>query len=111
MQQLQALEDVKQSIAEHPLTLLILKTRQCGVCEAVQAKADALLQNQFSNINGIYLYVEDAPESAAEFLAFSSPLLLLFYEGKEVYRAARFILFDELEHILSQYYELLNFPS
>jgi len=111
MQQLQHLVDVKQSISKHPLTMLILKTRQCGVCQSVQAKAAALLHNQFDSINGIYLYIEDAPESAAEYLAFSSPLLLLFYEGKEVYRAARFIRFDELEHILSQYYELLSPPS
>lgn len=104
MHQLMNLNDVKQTIGEKPLVLMVIKTGQCRVCESVQAKAAIMLESH-KDITGIYVYMEDAPDAASEYLAFAAPTVLLFYEGKEVYRAARFVRLDELEYVLTQYEE------
>ncbi|MFS0554920.1 hypothetical protein [Brevibacillus sp. 179-C 1.1 NHS] len=44
--------------------------------------------------------IEKAPFISGEFLVFTAPTILLFADGKEVFRQARFISFDELERVL-----------
>ncbi|MVP00635.1 thioredoxin family protein [Paenibacillus lutrae] len=107
MQKLMSLNEVKQVVREKPLVLMVIKTGQCGVCESVQAKVAVMLESH-ADIMGIYVYMEDAPDAASEYLALAAPTVLLFYEGKEVYRAARFVRFDELEYVLAQYEEALG---
>lgn len=107
MQQLKSLEDIQQVIAEQRLVLLVIKTGQCGVCESVQDKVSVMLESR-PVVKGIYAYMEDAPDVASAYLAFSAPTVLVFFEGKEVFRVARFVRFDELDHVLSQYEEVLK---
>ncbi|WP_458119944.1 thioredoxin family protein [Paenibacillus sp. Z6-24] len=107
MKSLTTLEQVHEQIASHRLQLLMLKTHHCSVCESVQPQAARLLED-YPQIAGAYVYMEDAPELASEHLIFTSPVLILFYEGKEVYRAARFIRFAELEQQLQRYASLLD---
>ena len=102
MQRLYQLSEIKQMIQEYPLVLLLIKTSQCGVCESIQAKAADLLESH-SKARGIYVFMEDAPVTAAEYLALSAPTLLLFFQGKEVYRESRFVRFEELEQVLRRY--------
>ncbi|MNJ66561.1 hypothetical protein D3C77_626500 [compost metagenome] len=87
--------------------LLLIKTSQCGVCESIQAKAAGLLKSHAA-VRGINVFMEDAPDTAAEYLALSAPTLLLFFQGKEVYRETRFVRFEELEQVLQMYEEALE---
>ncbi|GAA0133236.1 hypothetical protein YSY43_00760 [Paenibacillus sp. YSY-4.3] len=102
MQRLYQLSEIKLTIQEHPLVLLLIKTSQCGVCESIQVKVTDLLES-YANVRGIYVFMGDAPDTAAEYLALSAPTLLLFFQGKEVYREARFVRMDELEQVLQRY--------
>ncbi len=104
---------VMAKIKEEPLLLVLIKTRHCSVCDAVLQKTEPLL-SKYDDIAGIYFYLENAPECAADFIVFSSPTLILFAEGKEVYRAARFIKFEELTQKLEQYSQFFtadDYPS
>ncbi|WP_110933922.1 thioredoxin family protein [Paenibacillus bouchesdurhonensis] len=107
MQRLYQLSEINQVIQEHALVLLLIKTSQCGVCESIQAKAEGLL-GFHKKVKGIYVFMEDAPNTAAEYLALSAPTLLLFCQGKEVYRESRFVRFEELELVLHRYEEALE---
>lgn len=89
------------------MVLLLIKTNQCGVCESIQVKAAGLLESH-AGVKGMYVFMEDAPDTAAEYLALSAPTLLLFFQGKEVYRESRFVRFDELEQVLQRYEEALK---
>ncbi|WP_244562813.1 thioredoxin family protein [Paenibacillus uliginis] len=107
LRQMKSLNEINQVIENEPLVLLIIKTGQCGVCESVEAKVSLMLESR-PDMTGVYVYMEDAPDVASAYLALSAPMVLLFYEGKEVDRIARFVRFDELDHVLSQYEELLK---
>ncbi|WP_211748775.1 thioredoxin family protein [Paenibacillus sp. Marseille-Q4541] len=104
MERMMSLNEMEQVIEKNQLVLSIIKMRNCGVCESVSAKVSTMLESKIS-VKGIYVYTEDVPEVASRYLAFSAPTVLLFYGGKEVYRAARFVRCDELDHVLSQYEE------
>lgn len=82
MQRLYQLSEIKQMIQESPLVLLLIKTSQCGVCESIQAKAAGLLKSH-AKVRGIYVFMEDAPDTAAEYLALSAPTLLLFFKERK----------------------------
>lgn len=107
MTKLNRLSEIRQMIEEQPLNLLVIKTQNCTVCEAVEIKAGELLQNH-TGVSGIWAYLEDIPELASEFLTLTAPTVLVFYQGKEVYRSSRFVQFAELEQVLTRYEQELR---
>lgn len=107
MQKMKNLDEIKEAIQRSPLVLLLIKAGNCGVCEAVQFKVSELLKS-YSRVKGMYVFKEDVPEMASEYVVFSAPTLLLFVEGKERYRISRFVRFDELERVLQIYEEELE---
>ncbi|MED5018053.1 thioredoxin family protein [Paenibacillus chibensis] len=102
-----SLEQVKNSIKEHTLLLLLIKTDYCGVCDSVMAKLDDLLPI-YPQVQGMYIRMEEAPDLSGEFLVFTAPTLLLFMEGKEVFRQSRFILMGDVEKQLQGWSEALE---
>ncbi|MBN6187192.1 thioredoxin family protein [Aneurinibacillus sp. BA2021] len=62
---------------------------------------------KFPLIAGATARIDDIPELAGRFSVFTAPVVLLFAEGKEIVRKARFIVMDELEADIRKYYELL----
>lgn len=107
MEQLFSKKQVDNFIRQHSLTLLMFKTQNCSVCEAVQPQVERLLEG-YEHIAGGFVYMEDVPELAGEYMIFTSPVLLILMEGKEMYRAARFILFEELTTQIARYNEFLQ---
>ncbi len=101
------LDDIKHTITNQPLVLLLIKAEQCGVCDSVFAKLEDMLPH-FADVVGKSIYIEAAPEVASEYLVLAAPTLLLFFEGREVYRVSRFVRFEELQHVLTQYSEALR---
>ncbi len=89
------------------VVVVLFKTQNCSVCEAVQPQLSVLLED-YPAVQGAYLYMEDAPELAATYMIFTSPVVVIMYEGKEVYRAARFVRFAELEQQVSRYASLVE---
>lgn len=102
-----SLEQVKSSIKKHPILLLLIKTDHCGVCDSVMAKLEDLLPI-YTQVQGMYIRMEEAPDLSGEYLVFTAPTLLLFVEGKEVFRQSRFILMGEVEKQLQGWSEALH---
>lgn len=108
MKQITTLRQMNAQIQEAPLSLLLVKTDHCGVCDSVMAKLDDLLP-LYPQVQGLYIRMEDAPEVAGEFLVFTAPTLLLFVEGKEVFRQSRFILMGDVEKQLQGWSEAVQY--
>ncbi len=106
MEQYTDLAEVKKAIEANSLCLLFIKTANCGVCDAVFEKTNELLEN-FPMVKGILLSLENTPQASAEYLVFTAPTLLLFAEGREVMRASRFVMFENLEYELKRWSEII----
>lgn len=95
---------LKEFIADNKFCLLYIQAPDCGLCSIMFDKIDALVQRHESMCSArVELLV--VPEVAGEFLVATAPTVLVFFEGKEVYRAGTFIDTLKLELVLSKWEE------
>lgn len=93
--QAQTIDEVVLFIEQHPLAFVYVSRKNCSVCHAVQPQVQDMLK-EFPRIEPIQVSADQVPEVASQFTVFSVPALLLFVEGKEVLREARFVVMDDL---------------
>jgi thiol-disulfide isomerase/thioredoxin len=79
----------------------------CSVCTATKPKAEELSKKyKESSFNYINLNMHE--EAKGYFMIFTVPALLVYSEGKEILRVARFFNFKEIEEKLDRYYEAIK---
>lgn len=93
--------EIQNFMHQNPVGVLLIKSRSCAVCEPVSAKLEVLLQD-FPQVSAIAVYAEEVREIAGCFLVFTVPTILVWVEGKEVYRESRFIRFEDLRSVLDR---------
>ncbi|MCR8984448.1 thioredoxin family protein [Brevibacillus laterosporus] len=108
------IEELEQALQTFPLCLVLLTSKNCSVCEAVEQKLHTWLSKdqpldpdelQSHILEGFHVSkasIDKLPELSGRFLAFSGPTILVFAYGKEIYRQARFIHMQELSEALEQ---------
>lgn len=83
--------------------LLFVKTNNCSVCVGLYPQVEELSQTYplpFYVVN-----VAEVPELAGQLSLFSAPVVLLFNEGKEYSRFARFVRIDDLKRRMKELLE------
>nr|WP_216667740.1 thioredoxin family protein [Sporosarcina jiandibaonis] len=75
--------------------LLFVKTDNCSVCDGLLPQV-AALQSDYS-VPFYLVNVADTPEIAGQLSLFTAPVVLLYREGKEYARFARFVQMNELK--------------
>ena len=102
MQQLHTLKDIEQAITTQPLVSLYIKAPICGVCTVVAAQLDSALAEE-GNVYAVKADIAEIPEMAGRFHVLTAPAWLLFYQGKEVERMARFIPQAQMKQTLAKW--------
>lgn len=97
---------VHELCAGEKMVLLYLSRPDCGVCTAIKPKVEELL-SRYPKIRAAYVDLDRLPSAAGEFSVFTIPAILVFTEGKESVREARYISMDLLEERIRRPYELL----
>ena len=95
------IEEIDAFIHTHTFAFLFLYQENCSVCHAVQPQAAKVLK-EFPHIHPLQANVTQLPELAGKFTIFTVPVLLLFVDGKEVMRFARFVEMEKLHHQLKR---------
>lgn len=93
--QAQSLQEILDFMEEHRFSFIYISRENCSVCHSVQPQVQEMLK-EFPTIHPIQVSADDVPEVAGQFTVFTVPALLLFVEGKEVIREARFVVMDDL---------------
>lgn len=101
-----SLDNLKQQLNQQPLSVLYISMPNCSVCHAVEPKVEKLIST-LPSIKMTSIDASQIPDIAGEYSIFTAPVVLLFSYGKELYRQARFIQMDELEHQLKKYHEFI----
>ncbi|WP_227394830.1 thioredoxin family protein [Jeotgalibacillus aurantiacus] len=83
-------------------TLVYVSRENCSVCHALLPKVQELMED-YSSVRFGHLSADDVEEAAGQLTIFSIPAILAFSEGRELYREARFIRIDDLDHFLSKW--------
>ncbi|MEG7357326.1 thioredoxin family protein [Bacillus sp. 0209A] len=105
MTKLHSLDAIENFIKQHHFSFLYISRPGCTVCHAVLPQLRILLE-QFPNIKLGHINADDVEEVAGRFSVFTVPVLLLFIDGTEFLREARFVQFEQLEERLKRVYRL-----
>ncbi|WP_147803202.1 thioredoxin family protein [Alkalicoccus halolimnae] len=104
---MQNMEETEKFLTEHPMTLVYISRSKCSVCQSLKPQLERLLEN-YPHIRSASVSADELPEAASRFEVLTAPAVLLFIEGKERWRGARFIQREELEHQFIQWSEALE---
>ncbi|KUP37612.1 thioredoxin [Bacillus halotolerans] len=103
--ELLSLNAIENFINRHQLSFIYISRSSCTVCHAVLPQLRELLE-QFPHIKLGHVNADRVEEVAGRFSVFTVPVLLLFIEGTEFLREARFVHFEQLEQKLKRVYQL-----
>ncbi len=106
METISGIEEYQAKIGQEQSFLLFVKTDNCSVCEGLRPQVEA-----FENDYNLPFYLANAaevPELAGQLMLFTAPVVLLFRQGKEVHRFARFVPIEELRRRLDELEGSLN---
>ncbi|MBO1510220.1 thioredoxin family protein [Metabacillus bambusae] len=107
LKELTSMNMVEDFVRNQELSFLYVSRQDCGICHAVLPRLRELL-DKFPHIHLGHIDANEVEEIAAKFSILTVPVLLLFINGKEVLRDARFIHFDKLEKRIEKIYGMYN---
>jgi thioredoxin-like negative regulator of GroEL len=94
------LPEALTAIQEQKNVLIYISTQNCTVCHAVLPKVEKMLEAY--DMPAYHFDATETPEVASRFEVLTAPAVLVFNQGKEVLRQARFIDFEKLKTMLDQ---------
>lgn len=103
---LTSLISVEEFIDNHQFSFLYVSRTNCGVCNVILPQLKGLLVD-FPLIQLGHTNADDVEEIAGHLSIFTVPALLLFVDGKEVIREARFVQMQSLHDKISKVYHMI----
>lgn len=91
----ESVEEVRELIDNNKLVFVFLYGEYCSVCHGVLPQIRPVIDS-YNELMSIQADIEKLPKLSGAFTVFTVPVVLLFLEGKEVLRIARFIRTEEL---------------
>lgn len=110
MELINNIEILKRIIASESFCMLYVQAPDCGLCSIMLDKIDTLAQ-RFEKLITARVELHVVPEIAGEFLVATAPTVLLFVNGKEVYRAGNFIDTVDLARVLTKWNDNITLQS
>ncbi|MBN2652783.1 MAG: thioredoxin family protein [Spirochaetales bacterium] len=103
--ELESLDNFEKLIKEG-ITLVYLSRPSCGVCSAIKGKISHLFIEDFPQIKSFYINMDKIPDSAGYFSVFTIPAIIVYIDGKESIREARYISIEKFAGDLQRLYDL-----
>lgn len=106
MKGIQSFQELQDDIQNSTMLLAYFSAPDCGVCTALKPKVLEILED-YPEIESRYIDVRDQMEAAAQHSIFTIPGILLFAEGRESIREARFVHVDDLRDRIDRLHSML----
>ena len=105
LEELNDLETIQKLMSSDGFHFFYFSRPACGVCGVLKEKVKHMLKD-YPGISSYYINLDNVPEAAGQFSLFTIPAVLLYIDGNEIIREARYISMDELEDKVSRPYEM-----
>jgi thioredoxin 1 len=99
--QLQELISAKKGL------LVYFYNSMCAPCLMLRPKVELLMESSFPLMELTFINAMLYPELPAEFEIFTSPSMVVFFEGKEVIREGKYVSIDAMKEKIERYYEMV----
>ena len=86
--------------------ILYFTSTDCTVCKVLKPKIRELINEKFPKMKLEFIDISKDPLISGQFGIFTVPVLLVFFEGRELIRKVRNISVSELEQELERPYRL-----
>lgn len=106
MDEAKTLEEIKNFIGNNKMALLLFSTENCSVCVDLKPKIEEL-SIKYPNLKVIKIDMNKLTEASGEYSVFTIPTVDLYIEGKETIRKGRFVSVQQLDILISRYYNIL----
>ena len=107
MKSINSMVEIDNFTESGDMRMLYLSRPDCGVCVALIPKIEKMIE-EFPTLESRYIDLDEIPEAAGKFSIFTIPGILVFIQGKETIRKARYVSIDELQGEIKRYNELLG---
>lgn len=108
MNKIISIDEFNKIVSDNRLILAYFSNDNCNVCKVLKPKIIDLLNENFANILFYYCNIDENPEISAQNSVFSIPTIIVFFDGKEIYRFGRFLDINELKVKLGRVYNLIT---
>lgn len=106
MNSLNSIVDIKDFIKDNKFVMLYFSSDGCNVCDDILPMIEELLKKHSKVVSG-HVQVQNLPSVASVFGIFTIPAIVLFLDGKEIIRQARYINFLELKEKIQRFSEFV----
>jgi len=103
-----SLEEIDNFIKDGEIALLYLSRPACGVCNALLPKVTDMINTNYPKIKMSYVDMDKIEESAGHFSVFTIPAIIIYVDGKEFIREARYISVEKLEQDIKRIYNMYH---
>ncbi len=109
LEHLPSLDDIRRVIADESFVLLYLSRPGCGVCQALLPRIGDLAAS-VPGLTSFHIDLDEVPEAAGQLSVFTIPGILVFADGRESIREARYLSLDDLAARIRRLRDLLFDP-
>lgn len=106
MIELNTLDEIDEFIKNNTMAMIYFASEGCSVCGALLPKIEEMII-KFPKVKMSKVQIDKFTQAAGQYSIFTLPAILIYIEGKEIIREARFISVEMLEESIKRYYELL----
>lgn len=101
------LKDFEILLSSHSAPMLYLYNDSCGVCKTLWPRLEVLVQEKFPEIRLVRVNAGESRELAGQLRMLSVPGIVLFMDGREIFRSNGMISMDELYERIARPYGML----
>jgi len=99
-------EEMDKEIEKGGFSLFYLSRPECGVCSVLKNKIESVVK-QIENLEMFYINLNNDESISGQYSIFTIPGILVYAQGKECLREARYISVSDIETRLKRISELL----
>jgi thioredoxin-like negative regulator of GroEL len=98
---------LQQKIQDKEAILVYFQNDNCPPCMSLRPKVQTMIEQDFPKMNLTFVNSFENPELTAQFSVFAHPTLLIFFDGKEYFRASKYVSTQELSQKIERPYQMI----
>jgi thioredoxin 1 len=99
--------DFEDILQQNSSVMVYFYHAKCGVCKTLFPKVKDLIEKEFPKMEFLVLDAEQNLKIAAQLRMLTVPGIVVFFEGKEFFRANGLVSLADLENKIERYYSLM----
>ncbi|SMP44179.1 thioredoxin family protein [Anoxynatronum buryatiense] len=99
--EIHTMESLETVLQTEKRVLLYIGDADCAVCRSTKPRIQTMMKS-YPLWAGVEASAQKTPDIAGQYLVFSIPAVLMFVEGKEIFRSARFLDFQQIQQVFQR---------